>query len=159
MSFVYTGRETMDSGGMSAYDAQRIDMRNAQDRADECWKLYEELRAAIDDGHESMTHDDAVAWVKDIRAEMAELYKTVEVYRKQLYENKGEAVACGTCRKPMPQWGVANDPQAVCCCARLYTTPPSAAAGAVDALVHAILEPDEDDAPRFTTQSEDRADG
>ena len=31
--------------------------------------LYEELRSAIDGGHESMTHDDALAEISAIRAE------------------------------------------------------------------------------------------
>lgn len=35
--------------------------------------MYEELRAAIDDGHESMTHADALAEIAAIRAENAEL--------------------------------------------------------------------------------------
>lgn len=35
--------------------------------------MYEELRAAIDDGHESMTHADALAEIAAIRAENVEL--------------------------------------------------------------------------------------
>ena len=35
--------------------------------------MYEELRAAIDDGHESMTHADALAEIAAIRAENAAL--------------------------------------------------------------------------------------
>jgi len=35
--------------------------------------MYEELRAAIDDGHESMTHADALATIAAIRAENVEL--------------------------------------------------------------------------------------
>ena len=35
--------------------------------------MYEELRAAIDDGHESMTHADALAEIAAIRAENIEL--------------------------------------------------------------------------------------
>ena len=33
--------------------------------------MYEELRAAIDDGHESMTHADALAEISAMRAENA----------------------------------------------------------------------------------------
>ncbi len=40
--------------------------------------LYEELRAAIDDGHESMTHSDALAKIAAIRAENTELRAQLE---------------------------------------------------------------------------------
>lgn len=40
--------------------------------------LYEELRAAIDDGHESMTHADALAEIAAIRAENTELRAQLE---------------------------------------------------------------------------------
>lgn len=40
--------------------------------------MYEELRAAIDDGHESMTHADALAEIAAIRAENAELRAQLE---------------------------------------------------------------------------------
>ena len=40
--------------------------------------LYEELRAAIDDGHESMTHSDALAGIAAIRAENTELRAQLE---------------------------------------------------------------------------------
>ena len=40
--------------------------------------LYEELRAAIDDGHESMTHADALAEVAAMRAENTELRAQLE---------------------------------------------------------------------------------
>ena len=40
--------------------------------------LYEELRAAIDDGHESMTHSDALAEIAAIRAENTELRAQLE---------------------------------------------------------------------------------
>ena len=40
--------------------------------------MYEELRAAIDDGHESMTHSDALAEIAAIRAENTELRAQLE---------------------------------------------------------------------------------
>lgn len=40
--------------------------------------MYEELRAAIDDGHESMTHADALAEIAAIRAENVELRAQLE---------------------------------------------------------------------------------
>ena len=40
--------------------------------------LYEELRAAIDDGHESMTHADALAEIAAIRAENEKLHAQLE---------------------------------------------------------------------------------
>ena len=40
--------------------------------------LYEELRAAIDDGHESMTHSDALAEIAAIRAKNTELRAQLE---------------------------------------------------------------------------------
>ena len=40
--------------------------------------MYEELRAAIDDGHESMTHADALAEIAAIRAENVELRTQLE---------------------------------------------------------------------------------
>ena len=40
--------------------------------------LYEELRAAIDDGHESMTHADALAEIAAIRAENEKLEAQLE---------------------------------------------------------------------------------
>lgn len=40
--------------------------------------MYEELRAAIDDGHESMTHADALAEIAAIRAENARLCAQLE---------------------------------------------------------------------------------
>lgn len=40
--------------------------------------MYEELRAAIDDGHESMTHADALAEIAAIRAENVELRAQVD---------------------------------------------------------------------------------
>jgi hypothetical protein len=40
--------------------------------------MYEELRAAIDDGHESMTHADALAEIAAIRAENVELRAKLE---------------------------------------------------------------------------------
>ncbi len=40
--------------------------------------MYEELRAAIDDGHESMTHADALAEIAAIRAENTELRAQLE---------------------------------------------------------------------------------
>lgn len=40
--------------------------------------MYEELRAAIDDGHESMTHSDALAKIAAIRAENTELRAQLE---------------------------------------------------------------------------------
>ena len=40
--------------------------------------MYEELRAAIDDGHESMTHSDALAEIAAIRAEKTELRAQLE---------------------------------------------------------------------------------
>ena len=66
--------------------------------------LYEELRAAIDDGHESMTHSDALAEIAAIRAENTELRAQLEaigaggvsgplVGRVPLSANAGEPVA------------------------------------------------------------------
>ena len=40
--------------------------------------MYEELRAAIDDGHESMTHADALAEIAAIRAENIKLRAQLE---------------------------------------------------------------------------------
>lgn len=40
--------------------------------------LYEELRAAIDDGHESMTHADALSEIAAIRAENEKLHAQLE---------------------------------------------------------------------------------
>ena len=66
--------------------------------------LYEELRAAIDDGHESMTHSDALAKIAAIRAENTELRAQLEAIgaggvsgplmgRAALSANAGDPVA------------------------------------------------------------------
>ena len=60
--------------------------------------MYEELRAAIDDGHESMTHADALAEIAAIRAENTEL-------RAQL-----EAIGAGGVSGPL--MGIAAPPTA-----------------------------------------------
>lgn len=60
--------------------------------------LYEELRAAIDDGHESMTHADALAEIAAVRAENVEL-------RAQL-----EAIGAGGVSGPL--MGIAAPPTA-----------------------------------------------
>ena len=52
--------------------------------------MYEELRAAIDDGHESMTHADALAEIAAIRAENAALQQGYDAARLEIEALRGE---------------------------------------------------------------------
>ena len=51
--------------------------------------MYEELRAAIDDGHESMTHADALAEIAAIRAENAALRQGYDAARLEIDHLRG----------------------------------------------------------------------
>ena len=51
--------------------------------------MYEELRAAIDDGHESMTHADALAEIAAIRAENAALQQGYDAARLEIDHLRG----------------------------------------------------------------------
>ena len=51
--------------------------------------MYEELRAAIDDGHESMTHADALAEIAAIRAENAALQQGYDAARLEIEHLRG----------------------------------------------------------------------
>lgn len=41
-------------------------------------QLYEELRAAVDNGHESMTHEDALACVRSMHEATATTHRAVQ---------------------------------------------------------------------------------
>ena len=56
---------------------------------DEIALMYEELRAAIDGGHESMTHADALAEIAAIRAENAALQKGYDAARLEIEHLRG----------------------------------------------------------------------
>ncbi len=55
--------------------------------------MYEELRAAIDDGHESMTHVDALAEIAAIQAENVELRTGYDAARLEIESLRARGVA------------------------------------------------------------------
>ena len=56
---------------------------------DEIALMYEELRAAIDGGHESMTHADALAEIAAIRAENETLQQGYDAARMEIDHLRG----------------------------------------------------------------------
>ena len=71
---------------VDSYKQQLSDMAVKLSVATQYIAPYEELRAVIDGGSESMNHDDAVREVKDMQARIAQLEEALKVARDALKE-------------------------------------------------------------------------